>query len=113
MIDHVTVEVMDLNDPDLPLFFSALDLLEVEPAEEIAETYNVRWWEDEDGKQIHLIQQDKPQVTFPGLGHFCIKGVGAENFDRLRESEWCTVDSGSGRIWLETASGAVRVEVHP
>lgn len=113
MIDHVTIEVMELFDPDLPLLFSALGMEEVSPAEHIADQYNVRWWRHPDGGELHLIQQDKPQATFPGLGHFCVTGVGEEDFDRLRMSDWCTVDSGSGRIWLEAASGAIRVEVHP
>lgn len=113
MIDHVTYEVLNLLDPDLTLFFSALGMDEVSPAEHIAANYNVRWWKDpETGFTVHLVAQDVPQATFIGLGHFCITGVDEEDFDRLAHSAWLEHDSGSGRIWLEGPQG-LRVEVHP
>lgn len=111
MIDHVTYEIDrgGLEDPDLGRFFAALDLLEVEPDGAIEKDWNVRWWSDEDGKTIHLVEGERP-VTL-GLAHFCIKGVGEKQYTELQHSEWLEHDSGSGRIWLSGPQG-LRVEVH-
>lgn len=112
MIDHITYEIDrdGLTDPDLGSFFAALGLLEVEPDEKIEKDYNVRWWQDEDGRQIHLVEGMRP--TTLGLAHFCIKGVGRDDLEGLRRSDWLEHDSGSGRIWLNGPQG-IRVEVHP
>lgn len=111
MIDHVTYEIDrdGLDDPDLASFMAALDLLEVEPDHAIEKDWKTRWWQDEDGKQVHVVEGQRPVSL--GLAHFCIKGVGEAVMNSLRRSEWLEHDSGAERIWLSGPQG-LRVEVH-
>jgi hypothetical protein len=96
-------------------FMEALGFVEVTPdsAEALSLSVNqmVRWWQDADGTQIHLISDDeKIGPTSLNLGHFCVY-VSRSRYDDLKSYEFCTrAREDSNRIWLEHPNG-LRVEV--
>lgn len=119
IIDHVTYEVPvgALAGTELSYFFTdILGMKEVPPDHAIEKNWNVRWWEDDDNFQIHLVEPglDAPVGVNPillGLGHFCIV-VDEKHFKAATECRFLERNSGSGRIWLCGPCG-IRVEVRP
>lgn len=114
MIDHVTYEIPKgaLDAPNLGAFFATLNLHEVKPSEEIeGKGWRVRWWEDENGRQVHLVESDHEIRSRFTLSHFCVTGVGRDLFNQLLDCEWTEhYTDGSERVWLAHPVG-VRVEV--
>jgi hypothetical protein len=117
-INHITYEVprytLDDDTGLIDFFDACLGFEEMEAKDKYEHDYKVRWFRDEDGNQIHLVENSEPHMkppmpVFPlGLGHFCVF-VSPERFDYARKSRWLTRDSGSGRIWLEM--GVIRAEL--
>jgi len=110
-IDHVTYQVDDncVHDPEITEFMELIGLTESDPHADIMERgWNVRWFEDMTGFQVHLVGGPiTPEVS---LSHFCVK-VGVQQFGRCRRSRWLEHDSGRGdRIWLRGPEN-LRVEV--
>jgi hypothetical protein len=107
MFHHLTYEIdmADLHEEGLEEMLRILGFREVEPGEPAP--WPLRWFKDVNHTTLHLVGRD----TVPlGLGHFCAT-VPRHVWDGLRRREWCTRDSGSGRIWLEAYG--LRVEVRP
>lgn len=116
MIDHVTYEVpkntlaRDVIAKHLDDFFSYLDMEEVEADIKIeGEGWVVRWYEDGEGIQVHLVEGEGKIQRDLGLSHFCVV-VAPELFARAKASRYLERDSGSGRIWL-AGPLKLRVEV--
>jgi hypothetical protein len=104
---HLTYELPadQLADPRISQFLLVLGFREVVPLEPAP--WPLRWFRSQDHIYLHLVGRDAVAL---GLGHFCVE-VAQEVYDGLRAGEWCTRDSGSGRIWLEAFG--LRVEVRP
>lgn len=119
MIHHITYQVRDndIASDDWAEFFKLFTIWEVPPEEEVPEGWKVRWFQDADHVQIHLVSHPRYQPTRCGawrternLGHVCVK-LDEHRYEACRQSRFLKRDSGSGRIWLECHS--VRVEVRP
>lgn len=107
MLSHLTYEIAaaDLDSPMLKQFMMVIGFREVEPAEPAP--WPLRWFKCGGHITLHLVGREAVPL---GLGHFCVE-VAQEVWEGLRLSDWCSRDSGSGRIWLEAFG--LRVEVRP
>lgn len=116
-VDHVTYQVPygALSRDQIGEFFRLLRMKEVEPDGHIEKDWKVRWFEDDEGFQVHLVEPEnnqlQPQDVNLALGHLCVLVTGAD-YDLASQSILCTRNSGSGRIWLDGPCG-LRAEVRP
>ena len=89
--------------------------LKIDPADA---DYTVRWWVDEQGQRLHVIETTATSEMDPidqQLGHVCIVGLDPERFEQCITSQWLeryNLNSWLGRCWL-VGPGGVRVEVQP
>jgi hypothetical protein len=119
-IDHVTYEVPvgHLVDPSLDEFFKLLEMEEIKPDHVIEKGWNVRWFRDQDGFQIHLVQalsgtagQHTPVDL--RLGHFCAV-LSRSAYQAATESIYVERNAKhSPRAWLRHAGTGIRVEIRP
>lgn len=119
-LDHVTYEVPvgQLTDASLDEFFKLLEMQEVKPDEKIEKGWNVRWFQDRDGFQIHLVeggldrQVCEPPIDLK-LGHFCAV-LSREGYVIATNSIYVQRNSlQSPRAWLRHAGTGLRVEIRP
>jgi hypothetical protein len=115
LVDHITYQVPagTLKQDSLPTMLDDLGLREIAVQEDTPqpERCTLRWWEDDEGFQLHIIEHEDKMGPIPlMLGHFCVH-VTKEALDRARDSEFCTRDRPeSPRLWLEHPAG-IRIEV--
>lgn len=126
ILDHITYQVEEgslFHDDGkatmqyTEFFVDLLGLKEIDPEEGIeGKGWNVRWFEDTNGMQIHLVET-KPEIegigsVDLGLGHFCaIIDRGA--YARALNTSWReAIGSLEGRCWLK-GPGGIRVEARP
>lgn len=119
-VDHVTYEVPIgfLTDNSLYEFFKLLGMQEIKPDQEVEKGWNVRWFQDVDGFQIHLVegkldrQVCEPPVDLK-LGHFCAI-LSRQGYRDALDSIYVERNSAkSPRAWLRHAGTGLRVEIRP
>lgn len=118
MLNHVTYHLSRdaLGYTCLDEIMGLVGFEEIKPDDPFEHGYQVRWFYDTYTSEIpyiHFVADGAAQDLGLGLGHFCVAGLGAEQFERCRRSDYCVRDSGSGRCWLEYDSGRLRIEVRP
>ena len=111
MIDHVTVQVYNANDPEWEDFFSLLGFREVPVDEPLPKETVGRWYGGLDHVRIHLIERVGQLAEDPGWSHFCVAHVGNLAFNKCLASEFVEHynDEDDVRVWLRWDQ--VRVEV--
>lgn len=115
-LDHVTYQVQRgyLTDSSLDIFFRILEMQEVKPDDAVEKDWRVRWWQDKDGFQIHLVESphNDPKVDLK-LGHFCAI-LSRSGYVAATDSTFCERNSKeSPRAWLRHAGTGLRVEIRP
>lgn len=130
MINHITYHLSKeaIGYSSLEEIMNLIGFEEFEPNDPFEHGYDVRWFRmpvQPDSPVwimtqtvVHFVADDTPESAMNaynglGLGHFCVIGVGKKRFDRIRKSDYCPRDSGSGRCWLEYDNGRLRIEVRP
>jgi hypothetical protein len=119
-LDHVTYQVPlgHLSDASLDEFFRIIELQEVRPDEEVEKGWNVRWFQDKDGFQIHLVEASAGsvganQIVDLELGHFCMI-LSRRGYKNAMDSIYLTRNCAeSPRAWLRHAGTGIRVEIRP
>jgi hypothetical protein len=116
-LDHVTYQVPagHLVDASLDEFFKLLEMQEIKPDDEVEKDWNVRWFQDKDGFQIHLVDAAEDAAGFVDLklGHFCAI-LSREGYAAATSSIYLERNSRqSPRAWLRHAGTGLRVEIRP